>query len=65
MVGTLFEPQLGKKVGVACTVNEHGTQKRSHNDERDDGGEQCGVRQTQRVSQVRLQIHGGTDGDGE
>ena len=65
MVGAFFEPELGEQVGVACAVDEHGAKNRGHDDERNDCGEQRGVGQVQLVSQIRLQVHGRTDGDGE
>ena len=61
MVGTLFEPQLGEQIGVACTVDEHGTQNRRHDDERESCRDDVGIGKLQRICQIGLQIHTGAN----
>ena len=63
MVGTLFEPQLGEQIGVACTVDEHGTQNRRHDDERESCRDDVGIGKLQRICQIGLQIHAGANGN--
>lgn len=63
MVGTLFEPQLGEQIGVAGAVDEHGTQNRRHDDERESCCDDVGIWKLQRICQIGLQIHAGADGN--
>ena len=63
MVGTLFEPQLGEQIGVARAVDEHGTQNRRHDDERESCCDDVGIGKLQRICQIGLQVHAGANGN--
>ena len=65
MVSALFEPQLRKQVGIACAVDEHSTQNRCHDDEREHSGDNACIGQMQRVGEIWLQVHRRTNGNGQ